>query len=116
MDKKYTDPNQFLGEFVEVEIDRPIGSEHPKRYFIYPINYGFIPNTLSPDDEALDVYVLGVSEPIEKFEGRCIAIIRRTNDNDDKLIVVKDSGDYSDKEIRDLTNFQEQYYESVIIR
>jgi inorganic pyrophosphatase len=38
----------------------------------------------------LDAYVLGVLEPLDEFTGRCIAIIHRINDNDDKLIVVPD--------------------------
>lgn len=53
---------------------------------------------------------------IESFEGKCIAVIHRTNDNDDKLIVVPEGKNYIDEEIRKLTNFQEQYFESEIIR
>lgn len=36
----------------------------------------------------MDSYVLGIYEPLETFTGKCIAIIHRTNDNDDKLVVV----------------------------
>ena len=53
---------------------------------------------------------------IYDFEGKCIAVIHRTNDNDDKLIVVPEGKNYTDEEIRMLTNFQEQYFESEIIR
>lgn len=53
---------------------------------------------------------------IESFEGKCIAVIHRTNDNDDKLIVVPEGKNYTDEEIRKLTNFQKQYFESEIIR
>ncbi len=116
MEGRYTDSKDFLGKIVKIEIDRPIGSEHPKRGFIYPINYGFVPDTLSPDEEPLDAYVLGVSEPVKNFEGRCIAIIHRTNDNDDKLIIVPNGTDFSDEDIINLTNFQERFYKSVIIR
>jgi inorganic pyrophosphatase len=45
-----------------------------------------------------------------------ISYIHRTNDNDDKLIVVPDGKEYTDDMIRALTEFQEQYFESVIIR
>jgi inorganic pyrophosphatase len=38
--------------------------------------------------EELDAYILGVFEPLEVFRGKCIAVINRLNDNDDKLIVV----------------------------
>ena len=107
---------KYIGQNVKVRIDRPLNSKHPKHGFIYPVNYGYIPNTISGDGEELDCYVLGVNEPINEFEGRCIAVIHRTNDDDDKLIVVPKGKDFSDEEIRKLTNFQEQYFESEIIR
>lgn len=106
----------YIGNMVNVKIDRPLNSKHPKHGFTYPINYGYIPNTISGDGEEIDCYVLGVDKPIENFEGRCIAVIHRTNDDDDKLIVVLDGKSYTDDEIRKLTNFQEQYFESEIIR
>jgi inorganic pyrophosphatase len=107
---------KYLNQIVTVKIDRPLGSKHPKHGFIYPVNYGYIPNTISGDGEELDAYVLGIYEPIEEFTGVCIAIIHRTNDDDDKLIIVPENKDFTDSEIRALTNFQEQYFESVIIR
>ena len=76
----------YIGKFVDVHIDRPLGSKHPKHGFIYPVNYGYIPNTISGDGEELDCYVLGIFEPIESFSGKCIAVIHRTNDNDDKRL------------------------------
>jgi len=38
---------KFLNKIVTVKIDRALGSKHPKFDYIYPINYGFIPNTIS---------------------------------------------------------------------
>ena len=115
--KTYTISESFLGKIVEVKIDRAKGTKHPKYGFSYDSNYGFVPNTLSPDGEELDAYVLGVDEALENFEGKCIAIIHRTNDYDDKLVIIpKDLNDISDEEIRKQTNFQEKFFESVIIR
>ena len=54
--------------------------------------------------------------PIEEFEGHVIAIIHRTNDDDDKLVVAPKSVDYSDDAIRAMTEFQERFFESIIIR
>ena len=110
------DIKSFLNKTLTVKIDRPIVSKHPKHGFIYPLNYGYIPNTISGNNEELDCYVLGIYEPIEEFTGKCIAIIHRTNDNDDKLIVVPENKTFTNLEIRALTNFQEQYFESTIIR
>lgn len=106
----------YLGKTVTVKIDRPLGSKHPKWKFFYPINYGYIPNTISGDQEELDAYVLGVFEPVEEYTGVVIAIVHRVNDNDDKLIVVPNNKNYSDEQIRALTEFQERFFDSIIYR
>lgn len=106
----------YIGKKVTVSIDRPLGSTHPKWGFIYPINYGYIPNTRSGDGEELDAYILGINKPLQEFTGICVAILHRTNDDDDKLIVVPEGMHVTDAEIRAATHFQEQYFESEIIR
>ena len=113
-----TNSRDFLDKIVDVIIDKPLGSRHSEKYpnHIYPVNYGYVPNTISGDNEELDCYILGVFEPLETFKGKCIAIIHRTNDNDDKLIVVPEGRNYSNEEIRALTEFQERFFESEIIR
>lgn len=107
---------EYLNKTLTVKIDRPMGSKHPKHGFVYPVNYGFVPNTISGDGEELDCYVLGVFEPLDTFEGKCIAIIHRLNDNDDKLVLVPDEVSLSDKEINVLTDFQERFFKHEIIR
>ena len=106
----------YIGKIVEVKIDRKFGSKHPKHGFIYPVNYGYIPNTISGDGEELDCYILGVFEPINDFKGKCIAIIHRTNDDDDKLVIVPENIEYSDDCIEALVEFQERFFEHIIIR
>lgn len=106
----------YLGQLVDVIVDRPLGSLHPKHQFNYMVNYGYIKNSLGLDGEELDAYILGVDTPIESFQGICIAVIHRINDSDDKLIVVPDGITLSDDEVRTLTHFQEKYFESEIIR
>ena len=110
------DSREYLGKELYIKIDRPLGSKHPKHGFIYPINYGYVPNTISGDGEELDAYLLGVFEPVDDYNGKCIAIIHRTNDNDDKLIVVPIDKNYSDDEIEALVEFQEEYFKHVLIR
>ncbi len=109
-------PKEYIGKIIEVKIDRPKESRHPKHGFIYPVNYGYVPNTISGDGEELDCYVLGIFEPVEAFTGKCIAIIHRTNDNDDKLIIVPEGKEYTNDAIKALTEFQERFFESEIIR
>ncbi|MCC7432973.1 inorganic diphosphatase [Candidatus Peregrinibacteria bacterium] len=108
---------KFLNKTVTVKMDRPMGTRHPRLPEIYYIqNYGYIPDTLAPDGSELDAYVLGVLEPLQKFTGKCIAVIHRTNDEDDKLIVVPEGKEFTDEQIIALTEFQERFYKSVIIR
>lgn len=105
---------QFLNKTVHLTIDRPLGSKHPKYGNIYLLNYGYIKDVKAPDGEDVDAYVLGEFEPLNEFDGKCIAIIHRENDEDDKLVVARKN--YSDEQIIALTEFQEKFFESKIIR
>lgn len=108
---------KFIGKEVVIRIDRPLGSKHPKHGFIYGVNYGFVPGTKAPDGEEIDAYLLGMNESVETYKGKCIAVIHRTNDADDKLVVVPDPiDDVSDEDIRKMTHFQERFFESEIVR
>lgn len=107
---------KYLGKIVNIKIDRPLGSLHPKYNYLYPINYGYVPNTVSGDGEELDCYLLGVNKPVLEYEGKCIAIIHRLNDNDDKLIIAPTNMEFSNDEIEQKIEFQEQYFKHIIIR
>ena len=106
----------YLGKNVNIKIDRKLGSRHPKHGFMYMLNYGFVPNTVSGDNEELDAYLIDEFEPVDEVVGKVIAVIHRVNDDDDKLVVSKNGKNYSDDAIRALTEFQEKYFESEIIR
>ena len=102
----------MIGQIVTVIVDRPMGSyhpEHPDMY--YPVNYGYIEGTIAADGEEEDAYILGVQVPVSKFTGRIIAMIKRKNDIEHKWVVVPDGVTFSEKEIAQLTHFQEQYFE-----
>ena len=110
------DSKNFIGKEVNIVIDRALGTQHPKHDFIYTVNYGYVPNVISGDGEELDAYLLGVFDPVENYKGKCIAVIHRINDDDDKIIVVPEGVNYTDDQIKALTEFQERFFESVIIR
>ena len=107
---------KYIGKKVNVIVDRKLGSKHPNWGFIYPTNYGYIPNTVSGDGEELDAYILGVFEPLDTFEGICTAVIHRLNENDDKLVVVPQGTNYTNEQIDCLTEFQERFFKHIIIR
>ena len=103
--------NVIIGTTVTVTVDRPLGSYHPEyKDMYYPINYGYI-----EDGEEQDAYILGVNEPVKKFTGKIIAIVRRKDDIEEKWVVVPDGVTFSKEEIRRQIHFQEQYFDSEIV-
>lgn len=107
---------QFLEKEVETTIDRPLGSSHPKHGFLYEVNYGYIKGVKASDGEDLDAYYLGINTPLEKACGTCIAIAHRTDDDDDKLIVVPKGTQMTDEEILKSIDFQEKWFKTIILR
>ncbi len=105
----------LIGKKVKVIVDRKMGNKHPKYEFIYPINYGYIENIISGDGEELDVYILGIFEPVNEFEGVCIAIIHRLEEDDDKLVIVPDNKCYNPDQIEALVEFQERFFKHKLI-
>lgn len=116
MENKHDEGKDFLGKIVTVTMDRPLGSRHPKHGFVYEVNYGYVEGTVSGDGEELDAYVLGEHKPLETFTGRVVAVIHRTNDDDDKLVVMEDGRNYTDDQIEALVEFQERFFKHIILR
>lgn len=106
----------YLGKTVRIEIDRPIGTPHPKHpEIIYPINYGYIPGVYGGDGEELDVYILGIDEKLEfDVTAKIIGIVYRKNDVEDKLVAAPCGVEYTAKEIEKIIHFQEQFYDSYV--
>ena len=111
--KELLDP---IVKSVNVTVDRPLGSLHPKHPDIqYPINYGYIPGIIAPDGEEQDAYILGVDFPLEHFTGEVIAIVHRTNDIEDKWIVAPTGTTFHPEQIQAAIAFQEQYFETQLL-
>ncbi len=105
----------YTGKTVDIVIDRPLGSAHPAHPdMIYPVNYGYIPGTRGGDGEALDVYLLGVDEPVERYAARVIGVIYRKDDAEDKLAAAPEGMCFTRGEIACAVDFQEQYFDTYI--
>ena len=106
----------YLGKTVHIGIDRPIGFLHEKKpeSILYPINYGYIPKVMGGDDEELDVYLLGVSEPVSEYTCRIIGIVHRSDDVEDKLIGAPEGVTFTAEEMEKAVRFQEKYHESYV--
>ena len=116
LDERKSLVKSYLGKVVDIVIDRPIGYVHKKEKYTltYPINYGYIPGVLGGDGEELDVYLLGVDVPEDKYEVRIIGIVYRKNDVEDKLIAAPKNMIFTKEQIVKEIKFQEQYYDTEI--
>ena len=114
--ERHAQVQSYLGKTVTIEIDRPIGYVHHKgeKTLIYPINYGYIPDVLGGDGEELDVFLLGVDEPVSSYTGKIIGIVYRADDVEDKLVMAPEGMSFSAEEIARAVFFQEKYYRSTI--
>ncbi len=113
--QEHIEGSKFLGKIVFIKIDRPIHSKHPKFGFVYELNYGYIPNTKAGDGKEQDVYVIGVDEKLESFEGIVKAIIIRKDDDENKLIVTPRAFNLTKETIINQTHFQEQYFDIEVL-
>lgn len=106
----------YMGKTVRIVIDRPIGYIHKKgeKTLVYPINYGYIPGVLGGDGEELDVYLLGVTEPVAEYICRIEGMVFRRDDVEDKLIGVPEGAEFSKEEMEKAVHFQEKYYDSFV--
>ena len=112
MDWRSRSTRKLLGKIVTVQVDRPVGYLHGD--ILYPINYGFVPGLMGGDGEEQDAYILGVDTPLSSFTGRVIAVIRRHNGCEDKLVVAPEGLSFHQGQIAEAVHFQEQYFISSI--
>ena len=108
--------SRYLGQRVTIVIDRPIGFHHVTKgiHLHYSVNYGFLPGVMGGDGEEQDVYVLGVAEPLEVFTGRIIGAVRRSDDNEDKLVAAPEGMVFTAAQIAQAVHFVEQFFHSTI--
>ena len=112
--KLYLDEiKKFIGKKVKVTIDRPLGSIH--NGITYNLNYGHIGELVSLDGEYQDAYILDEQRVMHSFEGYVIAIVHRLNDIEDKLIVSKELLEINKEQIEHQVDFQEKYFEHMIL-
>ena len=116
-EKTKLDYSKVIGSTVECTIDRPLGSYHPRnKDLYYPINYGYVNNVFGGDGAEQDVYILGEEKALTAFTGKVIAVYHRYNDNEDKWIVTAQGKDFSDEEILIQIEFQEKFFDGVLVR
>lgn len=105
------------GSRSKYEIDKETGLLRLDRIifssFIYPVNYGFIPQTLGQDGDPLDILVI-CSQPIQPLclvEATVIGNMQMIDQGqmDDKIIAVA-SNDPTVKHIKDIDELPEHFF------
>src|SRR5215203_5294996 len=105
------------GSRTKYEIDKPTGLLKLDRVihssFHYPVNYGFIPQTLGLDGDPLDILVLCSQsiQPLCLVEATVIGNMQMidTGDKDDKIIAVA-SKDPSVNHIKDVNELPRHFF------
>ena len=106
----------MIGRTVNVIVDRPLGTCHPKHPdIVYPVNYGYVPGVIAPDGEEQDAYILGVDCPVDQFTGKVIAVIHRWDDIEEKWVVAPEGITFTEEDIKKRVAFQERYFRSEVI-
>ncbi len=115
-DERKAQVKSFLGKTVEIEIDRPLGYEYHKQGYslVYDVNYGYIPGVVGGDGRDLDVYLLGVHEPVERYTAKVIGIVHRRDDVEDKLVAAPEGKHYTKEAMEHKIYFQERYFDSYV--
>ena len=115
-DERKAQVKSYLGKMIDIEIDRPIGFVYQKQGYSlsYDINYGYIPGVIGGDGEFLDVYLLGVHEPVERYTAKVIGIVHRRDDVEDKLVAAAEGKHYTKEDMEHRIYFQERYYDSYV--
>jgi inorganic pyrophosphatase len=85
---------------------------------VFPYNYGFIPNTLSPDGDPVDIIVLGEYSlvPGTMCDVKIIGGINTIDEagQDDKIIaVLSDKTDSNSKDINDISDIGENMLKNI---
>ena len=100
MENEFWDYLDQLFSRSEVVVDRPKGSTHPRyEKVVYPLEYGYLKNSVSGDGGGLDVWI--GSNPEKSIEGMICTIDLLKNDLEIKVLV-----GCSDDEVQMILDFQ----------
>jgi inorganic pyrophosphatase len=108
------------GERAKYEVDKKTGLLKLDRVihssFFYPVNYGFIPQTLGEDGDPLDVLVLSSQsvQPLCLIEAIVIGNMQMidTGDKDDKIIAVA-AGDPAVNHIHEIEEMPKHFFDEL---
>ena len=85
-DKDFWNALDSLVSNSTIIIDRPKGSIHPKYTdFIYEVDYGYLSDTSSLDNEGIDIW--RGTEPAQKIKGIICTVDLKKKDSEIKILI-----------------------------
>ena len=69
----------MLGSYVRVKVTNPIHSLNTQFGFDYKLNYGTIEGKKVFGSSPACAYILGVNQPVRTYDGRVVAVLKRSD-------------------------------------
>lgn len=95
----------MIGKFVRVNVTNPINSTDGFTNFEYKLNFGSVEGIKSFSTKLKGAYIIGVEEPVNRFDGRVIAILNKKKTREVILVVAPKDGFYIDTQIKEALSF-----------
>ncbi len=97
----------MLGKFVKITVTNPIHSVDRQKGFEYLLNFGAVEHVKLFETPADGAYIMGVTHPVRRFEGRVIGTIHREDSHRVVLVAAPKNMSFIDNQIRDAVAFAE---------
>ncbi len=95
----------MLGRYVRVNVTNPINSTDGFSDFEYKLNFGSVEGIKSFSTKFKGAYIVGVEEPVNRFDGRVIAILKNKKTSESVLVVAPKEGFFIDAQIKEALSF-----------
>lgn len=96
----------MLGKYVRVRVTKPIHSKSEQYGFEYGLNFGVVEGGRQFDYKNINgAFIMGISRPVRTFDGRVIALVRKSGVSGYTIIVAPKSARFIDTQIREALEF-----------
>lgn len=98
----------MLGKYVRVRVTNLIHSLNRQFGFTYQLNFGVIEGKKRFDSGTAGAYIMGVNHPVRTFDGRVIAVIKRSDGSPPVYVVSPKNMKFIANQVEDAIAFAEK--------
>lgn len=95
----------MLGKFVRVRVTNPIHSVNRQFGYTYLLNYGTVEGKKRFDNVNYGAFIMGITHPVRTFDGKVIAVLRFSDEENPVYIVAPKSTRFIVHQIEDAVAF-----------